>query len=98
MKFQSLETNDLTFFELMTRQMRTAHSFNSDDYRDASGNVIKNYDTALKTLCENCSDEKAIGALDNAVGSYLSATGNVEYKNGFADAICMILQAAMHRN
>lgn len=81
--------------DLMTQQMRGVHEPVEAVGQDGR-KVVEAYNKALDDLYAVCSDKKAIHAVDNAVGGYLNMTEEVEYKNGFADAICMILQAAMH--
>ncbi len=95
MRFRShtLVTRGTDFFDLMAQQMRGVHS-PEEKYDHAN----KTLNDAIGKLHEVCDDRSAIHEVDDAVGGCLALAEDVEYKNGFADAICMILQAAMHRD
>lgn len=79
------------FFDLMTQQMKGVHRPES-----SRGNLA--YEEALKKLLVSVGKDgaPAVHVVDDAVGMLASDTEIQNYKNGFADAICMILQAAMH--
>ena len=81
------------FFDLMTQQMCGTH-------RLAKGEGDESYEKAIKELFDSVGKEKApiAKAVDEAVGMLAAETEIQSYKNGFADAVCMILQAAMHRD
>ena len=76
----------------MAQQMRDVHP-----QRDPETTVQdRNYEQALKNLHSACTDRKAVNAVDEAVSALQVVIEETEYKNGFSDAICMILQACMH--
>ena len=55
-----------------------------------------NYESALKGLYEVCTDRQKVHTLADAVSGYFAYLQDKEYKNGFADAIQMMLQACTH--
>lgn len=79
------------FFDLMARQMMGVH-------KSERGRADSVYDEALQNLLSNIGENKAslVNAVTDAVGMIEAEAEEKSYKNGFADAICMILQAAMH--
>ena len=81
------------FFDLMTQQMQDVH-------RPVSSKFAIAYGESLQNLLDSAGKDKAavVHEIDDAVGGLVAETEIQSYKNGFADAICMILQAAMRRD
>jgi hypothetical protein len=88
---RTLAVNGTDFFDLMTQQMIGVHR-----HCKSKGDLA--YEDSIKKLFDCVGKEKvaAIHEVDNAVGMLAAETDIQSYKNGFSDAICMILQAAMH--
>lgn len=97
MRFCSgLHLHGTDFFDLMTRQMLGIH-----DTRDLLANAEgkkadKDFSLALDGLKTVGTDRGTVADVENAVSGLLAITEEELYKQGFSDAICMILQAAMH--